>query len=38
MLAYPEYVIHSYEPTPVFAGTPKAATGTLASQPSRAHS
>ena len=27
MVAYPEYVIHGYEPTPVFSGTPKSAAG-----------
>jgi len=37
MLAYPEYVIHGYEPTPHFA-TPPAAPGMApATQPSRAH-
>ena len=38
MLAYPEYVILGYEPTPVFSGTPKSAGGQVATQPSRAHS
>jgi len=37
MLAYPEYVIHGYEPTPHFT-TPAAAPGMApATQPSRAH-
>jgi Amt family ammonium transporter len=37
MLAYPEYVIHGYDPTPVFSA-PTAAPGMAkAPQPSRAH-
>jgi hypothetical protein len=38
MVAYPEYVVHGYDPTPVFSGPPKSATGQVATQPSRAHS
>lgn len=36
MLAYPEYVIHGYDPTPHFSGEPSPATAG-ARQPSAAH-
>jgi Amt family ammonium transporter len=32
MLAYPEYVIHGYEPTPVFTPVPKAAQASMVRQ------
>ena len=37
MLAYPEYVIHGYEPTPQFQAPPAAPGMAPAPQPSRAH-
>ena len=37
MLAYPEYVIHGYEPTPSFQAPPAAPGMAPAPQPSRAH-
>ena len=37
MLAYPEYVIHGYEPTPQFQAPPAGAGMVPAPQPSRAH-
>jgi ammonium transporter, Amt family len=37
MLAYPEYVIHGYEPTPHFTAPPASPAMATAPQPSRAH-
>jgi Amt family ammonium transporter len=38
MVAYPEYVIHGYEPTPRFSGPPQAARGLAETAPNAARS